>query len=398
MCVIIHRQPNVTINPEKIESACKVNPDGYGISIIDRGKMETIKKYNSNGNDSAEVIRLLDEAKGFPMFVHLRYTTKGSKDEDNCHPFEVFSDGNYKVMLMHNGTLSSMGDANRSDTREFAEDYLRPLVRAFYEVEGEGILVDKHFEKIIEHFRSGGSVFTLYDSNGESLKLGKGYDHEGWWSSNEYSFNRYHRDPTPPFRGGTTSGHNSGYTHTGTQFAPIFNASKDEYGWYERGIWITHIERTASHRANRKKIESYLSEKEEPSNVVPLKKEEEKAGETKNMKTEKDQEEDFLEMECSAIGQAINVAKNNGASPAEHIPPAKRLTFAELSDISNLADINILNEEEILEIVERMPFAATLLIMDLLYALYKKDTTERVRRAQENNGTAPVEDKVKANG
>lgn len=396
MCVIIHRNPNIIIDPEKIESACKVNPDGYGLSIIDRGKMETVKKYDAKGNNASEVIRLMEEGKGYPLFLHLRFSTKGKKDEDNCHPFEVFSDGSYKVMLMHNGTLSSMGDANRSDTREFAEDYLKPLVRAFYEIEGEGILVDKHFEKIIEHFRSAGSVFTLYDSNGESLKLGKGYEHEGWWSSNEYSFNRSHREPTPPFRGASGT---SGYNHNsgGTQFALIFNSYRDEYGWYERGIWITHIEKTASHRANRKKIENYLenngNNKTANSNVVPLKKEE-KAGE-KEVKDEKKQEEDFLENECAAIGQAINVAKKNGALPADHIAPAKRLTFCELADISNLEEINILNEEEILEMVERMPFAATLLIMDILYALYKNNTAERVRKAQEENG---FKQKDQANG
>ena len=58
-------------------------------------------------------------------------------------------------------------------------------------------------------------------------------------------------------------------------------------------------------------------------------------------------------------------------------------------------EINILNEEEILEMVERMPFAATLLIMDILYALYKNNTAERVRKAQEENG---FKQKDQANG
>lgn len=405
MCVIIDRNPNIEINPEKIESACKVNPDGYGISIIDRGKMSTIKKYSSDGNDAKEVIRILEEAKGFRLFTHLRYSTKGNKDEANCHPFEIFSDGDYKIMFMHNGTLTSMGDVNRSDTREFAEDYLKPMVRAFYEIEGEGILIDKNFEKIIEHFRNGGSVFMLYDSNGECLKLGKGLQHEGWWSSNEYSFNRYHREPQTPFR---TTGQGSGAGSTGQQGGWIgrrnddsrstplhtitFNPHRDEYGWYDRGVWIVHIERTAEHREKRKKMEKALDsttdtctvtekkEEEKPtSNVVPLRKE--------DGKSEQKQEEDFLENECAAIGQAINIARKNGAEHAEHVAPDNRLSFCELADIVDLSDIQILNEEELLEMVERMPLAATILIMDLLYALYKKDTAERVRKAQENLGT-----------
>lgn len=390
MCVIIERNPNVEIDPEKLESAAKVNAHGYGISIIDRGKMETIRNYTEAGNDPKEIQKIFEDAKGYKLFAHLRYSTKGHKNLNNCHPFPIFEDGDYKIMFMHNGTLSSLGDTTRSDSREFAEEYLAPLTRAFYEIEGEGILVDKKYEKIIEHFRNGGSVFTLYDSNGESLKMGKGFDHEGWWSSNEYSFNRSHREPTVPFnsRSGSSSG-GTNYYFRGSIAHPIYNETREEWGYWDRGIWIIDIKKSAEHKEKKKKMEDVLSKDEGKvvgSTVTVLfpEKKDEKLADSKGAdKSDKEQEEDFLRMECAAIGQAINHARKKNVLAAKHVPPDKRLTFKELADLALLSDVNILTEEEILEMVEKMPLAATILIMDLIAENHILNTVNRVRQAQE---------------
>jgi len=93
MCVIIVRNPGIEIDPEKISSACEVNPHGFGVSIVDRGKLETIKYFNEKGNDAKELLTILDQEKDNLVFAHLRFSTKGAKNQDNCHPFRIFQDG-----------------------------------------------------------------------------------------------------------------------------------------------------------------------------------------------------------------------------------------------------------------------------------------------------------------
>jgi hypothetical protein len=72
------------------------------------------------------------------------------------------------------------------------------------------------------------------------------------------------------------------------------------------------------------------------------------------------------------LGYALAEAKRKQLSFADHIPPAKRISFLELSGINNLEDVCLMDVEEISDLVNELPEAATLLIMDLLYELYNK--------------------------
>ena len=170
MCVIIKREPKIIIPDEKLISACHVNSDGWGYSVVDRGKLETKKFHDPKGTKPEDVIKALKDAEDNLLFLHLRFTTAGKTNTDNCHPFEVFKGDNYEVQFMHNGTLNKFSKGTTddySDTYHFTQEILKPLVRAFYEVDGASVLANPTLKAILDEFQAA-SAFALYDNEGVS--------------------------------------------------------------------------------------------------------------------------------------------------------------------------------------------------------------------------------------
>lgn len=341
MCVIIKREPKVIIPEEKIISACTVNPDGFGFSVVDRGRLETIKVHKSGGNDPDEIMRLLEQAEDHLVYLHLRFTTAGKTNEENCHPFQTFKGDNFEVQFMHNGTLSKFSkgkDDDHSDTWHFNEEILKPTIRAFYEVDGAGVLLNPVVKKILSEF-SGTSVFTLYDNEGNTLLIETSAckNHEGWWSSNTYSFDRYHRTgySTGYYQGNRSCGVPPVVTNRPT-LAPASN----------------HLTTTKTTTA---------------------------AGASKNSLSFQEQKEN----ECAKLGYAIMQTKKHNVSYAKHTPPTERLTFAELAQISSLKNVEVLTEGDLYDLVVELPIAATALLMDLIYELYTKEKAAELAKAKE---------------
>lgn len=103
MCQIFYLRPGQTVDPEVVEAERKENPDGWGTVEHDvrrglvvewgRGKtglMRAVEKLNS------------PELRGSVRAVHLRWASKGSKGEENLHPFLL---NQRDIALMHNGTV-----------------------------------------------------------------------------------------------------------------------------------------------------------------------------------------------------------------------------------------------------------------------------------------------------
>lgn len=341
MCVIIKREPNIVIPTEKIISACHVNPDGYGFSVVDRGKIETIKVQQPGGNESDQVLKLLEDAKDHDVYLHLRYTTAGKTNEANCHPFKAFAGDNFEVQFMHNGTLSKFSkgtDHDHSDTWHFNEEFLKPLLLRFYEIDGAGVLENPLLKTILDEFR-GGSAFMLYDNEGNHLAVENTAckQWEGWWSSNEYSFNRTHRDPPKPVSYG-------------------YHEYDDDYSYGRR----SYGHRTYSPAATTTKVE------------------------TKKEDTPVDRKETATDIatkaECKQVGYAVMQAKKQGVLPRKLTPPDERATFQEMAYLDDLKDIMVMTESDIYDLVAEMPLGATALIMDLIHELYVK--TEEQKRTE----------------
>lgn len=420
MCVIIIRNPGIEIDPEKLTSACHVNADGYGISVIDRGKIETYKNFRTEGNDPKEVIKIFEDAKDQLVFAHLRFSTKGLKNLDNCHPFPILKAGDTEAFFMHNGTIYDFGDNSRSDSREFAEEVLSPLTEAFFNLHGDKWMEHPTFQLITEKYRPSGSVFTYYDSTGQHFSQGTGVQYEGWWASNSYSFNRTHREPTTT--PSTFYNRHNAYSWNNSpgdiaknkemeksplwRLGDYWNTVRKEWGKWDGSFWNCNSE--LSKQDSRSDLCSTLpfvpansTTKIEPKgkhlSVVPNENKKNKKTSSTNANTETDNTPMAkLQRECAAIGQAIHMAKNANLDPPTLTHPDKRTTFSEFADLASLEEVTMLDEEQLYEIAERWPLAATMLLMDLIFELYNKKQSERLHDLARQEGEQKQAEQMKA--
>lgn len=336
MCVIIYREPNVEIPYQKLESACLVNADGMGIVTLDRGKLDIRKHFSKKGNDPELLAKALEDNKGLTTYVHLRYTTRGTTDRSNVHPFGVLTTKKHgmDVTFMHNGTLTDFGTKTVCDSRDFAKTLLNPLAEAFLKRFGENFLRDDVFNDIVSKYAGRNSVFLLADNLGNHTIINRkeGKEFEGWWASNEYSFNRYHRTPT-------TNSSSYGYSK----------------GW-ER-----------DYDGDYKKMygNQAVSEAKEPK-VVSLPKLPAPKPEGDTGTTSKYTFNDEVPFETAKEEASKEVTTKKSTFP-------QRTTFIELAGLTSMSDVCGLSKLEIEDMVEEFPDMATLLILDLLKELYNRD-------------------------
>lgn len=200
MCVIIYRKPGITIPYDKLKSACYVNADGMGIVTIDRGKMHLRKYFWDDGNDPDVLAKALEDNISCDSYIHLRFRTKGATDSSNVHPFGVLKEKKHGMDLqfMHNGTIPDFGTDADCDSKDFVKKILSPLSeRLLRGMDKEELVNDPIYTALLQKYAGKGSVFLLADNFGNHniINMDNGKQFEGWWTSNEYSFNRYHREP-----------------------------------------------------------------------------------------------------------------------------------------------------------------------------------------------------------
>jgi hypothetical protein len=327
MCVIIVRDPGIEIPFAKIESACHVNSDGFGIVIADRGKQEIIKEFNPQGNDPARVARLLEQAKDNPLALHLRFATAGEKSSMNCHPFSTLTQADHglDVQFMHNGTLSAFTDSKSvmSDSYHFNEKVVRPLlIRSAAFLGTELCLTDPFVFEVLDKYR-GASKFVLFDDKGKSLIIGEadGKQFEGWWASNDYSFDRTHREPWEP-------------THYKSSY---WRGSSGPYGPSSSKA-VTVYPPAGSKSSPKEESENY---------------------------------------EAEALSAVFAALKHDGANYVEVEPPQERESFVSHCGLDSLEEVCRLEPDDIAEMVENYPEMTKTLIMDLLYELYLRTSEDQ---------------------
>lgn len=359
MCVIIARAPNITIDEEKIQSACIVNNDGFGITVINGGKFDTYK--NVAPNKAAELIKRLEDAKDQMVMVHLRYRTDGDISLENCHPFTVATKDEHgiDIQFMHNGVISdfSGGKDTYSDTYRFNELILKPLVsRSLKTLEDPTKWAsDPTISMIVHKYAGVANVFTIYDADGNNIVTNKarGIEHEGWWASNAYSFNTYHRTPAKQTSSGVYGGpHYGGY-----------NAYKDDTDEY----WEKKDNEPPFQATSTVKTIPKLQDKRNEKALAKA-----KAAQKESART-------VGNMVAGAIDSAKYVAPSI-------IPPESRPTFLELTRLNSLSDLAFMEFEDLEDMVIQHPEVSTILLMDLIYTLYQQSkessAQQSVRTAQ----------------
>lgn len=113
MCVIIYKKPSIDLNLETLSLAINQNPDGLGVAYRKQNKWQIVKyMYPSD----KQLKNLIEELKGLEAVIHCRIATSGGINIRNCQP--IFFNNN-KMVLFHNGVISSLNGINKtkSDTK-----------------------------------------------------------------------------------------------------------------------------------------------------------------------------------------------------------------------------------------------------------------------------------------
>ena len=377
MCVIILRNPGIVVPFEKLESACVVNPDGWGISVADRGRLLTTKGVGAK-TDPEEIARMLEDAKDQPLMLHLRFNTVGARNIDNCHPFTTMKrdDDGVDLAFSHNGTLYSWKEQNSeySDSYWLNEQFCKPLFKRILSYTGEeNLLKDPFAISLLEDTAGSTSLFGFIDGNGVQLAINhsNGHEHEGWWSSNNYSFNQSHRKKV------TTVYPSPSYDQRGVNQ----DYKKNTTGWTAAGqedFW------------NKTVFHADGSVTEAPSSTCPFDAaDQETVDENPKLLTyqeafeqadlEREKEIEDLETE-ELMEQGERIAKVASAMPkrlnenlAKALLAEKRVHFVDVCKIDSLSEMTRFDPDDLSELVLLYPESATLLLLDLLQELYIRD-------------------------
>lgn len=117
MCLIILCPAGTLPSREFVTNAVAANPDGFGVATAKEGKVFISAQLRASGRDAWDQLR---HEAGHARLVHFRWRTHGAHDLANVHPFRLGP----ALAWAHNGVIPRLGDAVRSDSREFAETYL----------------------------------------------------------------------------------------------------------------------------------------------------------------------------------------------------------------------------------------------------------------------------------
>ena len=172
MCVIIHKPVGCAVPREDFYQAHEANPDGFGLIVKVPGKQAlTMHKGLFSADASWNMYQAYEELE---MVLHWRWATHGDVTEDNCHPFRLPRG----AWVVHNGILTGYGSRYTSDTRDFVQQIIVPMV-------GNGRITPAHIATL-EGMIGGYNKLAIFDPiRGVHLVNGSaGIRQGGLWYSN----------------------------------------------------------------------------------------------------------------------------------------------------------------------------------------------------------------------
>lgn len=122
MCLLAFYKPGAQPDPAALSRAATRNPDGFGWAIVVGGEILTHRTLDPNDGVSS-FVEFRSMFPDGPALWHARYTTHGTTDLTNVHPFPIGGDS--RAVVAHNGVLPVTPMGNRSDTHQFAAEMLR---------------------------------------------------------------------------------------------------------------------------------------------------------------------------------------------------------------------------------------------------------------------------------
>lgn len=170
------------VDYKHLEYAWDSNPHGSGYSYVE-----------NIGSDNAKVVvrkgwfQFKQFIKAFhndrydnpdsKFLIHFRYATRGGINKKNCHPFFVIEN---KISMVHNGTITGIGDSTQSDSLVFSK-----IMKSLYEDNiplnstAVSFLISKYIDKSKVVLLTDKNEFIFYNKN-------KGIQEKEIWFSNDY--------------------------------------------------------------------------------------------------------------------------------------------------------------------------------------------------------------------
>ena len=202
MCLLAFYSPGAQPDAAALSRAATRNPDGFGWAIVVGDEILTHRTLSASDGVSSFVEFRAMFPDG-PALWHARFTTHGTTDVTNVHPFPV--GGDPRVVVAHNGVLPVTPMGDRSDTHQFAADMLR-----LTDLENDGALY------WLANWAHGSKLVVLSVHPDSSRQ---------WWIVNEELGHWSDREPGVWYS-------NEGYRE---QVARVFTA--DPRGQFRVGAW-----------------------------------------------------------------------------------------------------------------------------------------------------------------
>ncbi len=180
MCLMIYKPADKKIPNKFLEAAYKANKDGSGICIATGTELIVEKSKDWTHED---IIRVLEANPDLPALVHFRWTTHGGNSDANTHPFSL--KGGWAAA--HNGVIQiPIWDATKSDTREFLDRYVKPLIHNGVAL--DNLTVIEQIGKVITTANK--MAFLHFSGRSAIVNESVGHWEEGVWYSN-YGYKSY---------------------------------------------------------------------------------------------------------------------------------------------------------------------------------------------------------------
>lgn len=220
MCNILVLEEGQMIDKDKFWNMCYNNWHSWGLVTKIGDRFDIQRKVPESGEiDPQEVWDACQKDIQYQRFLHVRHTTAGVTDLDNCHPFDVYYDpkSGRQVLFMHNGTLHSfksmkpsatgssfiVDDSGPSDTKNFVDQVLIPYVAQADFGNGRGDITSSALKILLSKFWATQNRGILISSKDPFLLLGRGEWKEikaddetsTVWSANDLYFDRVTRGP-----------------------------------------------------------------------------------------------------------------------------------------------------------------------------------------------------------
>lgn len=122
MCLLAFYKPGAMPDGAALSRAATRNPDGFGWAIVVGDEILTHRTLSA-ADGVASFLEFRAMFPDGPALWHARFTTHGTTDVTNVHPFPV--GGDPRAVVAHNGVLPVTPMGDRSDTHQFAADMLR---------------------------------------------------------------------------------------------------------------------------------------------------------------------------------------------------------------------------------------------------------------------------------